>query len=71
MTATGSTIMPFGKYKGNLLEDIVDDDPDYVDWMLGQEWFQEYEDLYEYFETEMNRRKESKGEYVPPEKRRS
>jgi uncharacterized protein (DUF3820 family) len=31
--------MPFGKYKGKLLEEIIVDDPSYVDWLVGQEWF--------------------------------
>jgi uncharacterized protein (DUF3820 family) len=34
-------VMPFGKYKGRLLEEILIDDPSYADWLAGQEWFRE------------------------------
>lgn len=27
------TIMPFGKHQGSMIEDIIDDDPDYMAWM--------------------------------------
>lgn len=30
----GRFIMPFGKYKGEYLDDIEIDDPDYIDWLL-------------------------------------
>jgi hypothetical protein len=26
--------LPFGKHKGEILEDVIDDDPEYVDWMV-------------------------------------
>jgi uncharacterized protein (DUF3820 family) len=32
-------VIPFGKYKGSLLEEILVDDPSYVDWLAGQDWF--------------------------------
>src|SRR5262249_17274071 len=32
-------VMPFGKYKGRLLEEILIDDPSYVDWLAAQDWF--------------------------------
>jgi uncharacterized protein (DUF3820 family) len=32
-------IVPFGKYKGRLLEEILVDDPAYVDWLAEQDWF--------------------------------
>src|SRR5262249_3747354 len=32
-------VMPFGKYKGRLLEEIVVDDPSYLDWLAAQDWF--------------------------------
>jgi uncharacterized protein (DUF3820 family) len=32
-------VMPFGKYKGKLLEEILVDDPSYVDWLAAQNWF--------------------------------
>jgi uncharacterized protein (DUF3820 family) len=33
------TIIPFGKYKGRLVEEIVADDPGYLEWLSGQDWF--------------------------------
>jgi uncharacterized protein (DUF3820 family) len=39
--------MPFGKYKGRLLEEIFVDDPSYLDWLAAQDWFHtEFEGLY-------------------------
>jgi uncharacterized protein (DUF3820 family) len=32
-------VMPFGKHKGRLLEEIVVDDPPYLDWLVEQLWF--------------------------------
>jgi|SRR5262249_8295405 len=32
-------VMPFGKYKGRLLEEILTDDPSYLDWIVEQSWF--------------------------------
>jgi uncharacterized protein (DUF3820 family) len=29
-----ATIMPFGKYKGKTLEDIGEENPTYISWML-------------------------------------
>jgi uncharacterized protein (DUF3820 family) len=31
--------LPFGKYKGQLLEQIFDADPSYIEWLARQEWF--------------------------------
>ena len=37
----------FGKYRGNLVEDIVVRDADYIRWLLSQDWLpREYPDLY-------------------------
>lgn len=30
--------LPFGKYRGKLLVDIAEDDPQYLHWLLEQEW---------------------------------
>lgn len=30
----GRYLMPFGKYKGDFVSDIVSEDPKYIDWML-------------------------------------
>jgi uncharacterized protein (DUF3820 family) len=34
-----SNIVPFGKYKGRLLEEVLADDPAYIEWLTGQDWF--------------------------------
>jgi uncharacterized protein (DUF3820 family) len=40
-------VMPFGKYKGRLLEELLVDDPAYVEWLADQEWFRtQFEGLY-------------------------
>ena len=41
MTATdkGANIVPFGKYKGRLIEELLVDDPNYLEWLSGQDWF--------------------------------
>jgi uncharacterized protein (DUF3820 family) len=40
-------VMPFGKYKGRLLEEILVDDPSYLDWLAAQDWFRtEFEGLH-------------------------
>lgn len=33
------SIVPFGKYKGRLVEELVADDPAYLQWLCGQDWF--------------------------------
>ncbi len=40
-------IFTFGKYRGNLVEDTVASDPDYIRWLLRQKWLsEEHPDLY-------------------------
>ncbi len=40
-------IFTFGKYRGNLVEDTVANDPDYIRWLLKQKWLSEEQpDLY-------------------------
>lgn len=34
--------IPFGKWKGSTLAEVVECDPGYVDWMLRQEWLDPY-----------------------------
>ncbi len=37
----------FGKYRGQLVEDIIASDPDYIRWLLRQKWIpNDYPDLY-------------------------
>lgn len=32
--------LAFGKYKGYLIEEIIDDDPNYIEWAIDEiEWF--------------------------------
>jgi uncharacterized protein (DUF3820 family) len=39
MTDTEPKIIPFGKYKGRLVEEGLADDPAYLQWLAGQDWF--------------------------------
>jgi hypothetical protein len=39
MTDQPSNIVPFGKHKGKLIEEVLVDDPGYPQWLAGQEWF--------------------------------
>jgi len=34
-----SSILPFGKHKGRSIEEIFLDDPQYLQWLVGQTWF--------------------------------
>ena len=34
-----TNIVPFGKYKGRLIEELLVDDPSYLEWLAGQDWF--------------------------------
>lgn len=34
-----SNIVPFGKYKGRPIEEVLIDDPSYLQWLSGQDWF--------------------------------
>jgi hypothetical protein len=31
--------MPIGKYRGLPIAEVADHDPDYVGWLVGQDWF--------------------------------
>jgi uncharacterized protein (DUF3820 family) len=44
-----NTVLPFGKFKGMKLKEIRDESGGlrYLDWLLGQDWFEEKEDLFE------------------------
>jgi len=33
----GAYIMPFGKHKGCTLDDILEDDPSYINWMIEED----------------------------------
>src|SRR6516164_9112004 len=39
MNEPKGSIVPFGKYKGRLIEELLLDDPVYLQWLSGQEWF--------------------------------
>ena len=53
MSVDGTEVfIPFGKYKGEALEDIP---CTYLDWLVGEEWFEEkfpdlFEDVCEYLD---------------------
>lgn len=40
MSLSGMTPMSFGKHKGESLQSVFDQYPDYVDWLMGQGWFE-------------------------------
>src|SRR5262245_27071608 len=41
-------VIPFGKYKGRLLDELLVDDPSYLDWLAEQEWFRsDFSTLYQ------------------------
>lgn len=43
--------MTFGKYEGHTPRWIIENDPDYVDWLMYQDWFEEqHPHLYEVFD---------------------
>jgi hypothetical protein len=37
----GAHIVPFGKYEGLLLEEIIVGDPSYIEWLDAQDWFRD------------------------------
>jgi uncharacterized protein (DUF3820 family) len=39
MTDDSPKIIPFGKYKGRLVDEVLVDDPGYLQWLAGQDWF--------------------------------
>jgi uncharacterized protein (DUF3820 family) len=39
MTDSDPRIIPFGKYKGRLVDEVLLDDPAYLQWLAGQDWF--------------------------------
>jgi len=39
MTDQPANIVPFGKYKGRLVEELLVDDPAYLQWLSQQDWF--------------------------------
>jgi uncharacterized protein (DUF3820 family) len=39
VTDQPANIVPFGKYKGRLIEEVLVDDPGYLQWLAGQDWF--------------------------------
>lgn len=34
-----ANVVPFGKHKGRLIEELLIDDPGYLEWLAGQDWF--------------------------------
>ena len=46
----GGYVMPMGKYRGEILEDVMKKDPQYVRWLLGSEWSDKYPRMKEMLE---------------------
>ena len=38
---TNSVIIPFGKYSGSDIDDVIARDPSYIHWLMQQPWFRE------------------------------
>ena len=38
-TTDGGTVIPFGKHQGRTIEELLVDDPEYLQWLSGQDWF--------------------------------
>lgn len=38
-SSRGINLMPMGKYRGVPIGNVVDYDPDYVGWLVEQDWF--------------------------------
>jgi uncharacterized protein (DUF3820 family) len=36
-----ANIVPFGKHRGKTVEEILDADPRYLDWLTAQDWFRD------------------------------
>lgn len=36
-TSIDKYLMPFGKYRGEYVSDVVSEDPGYIDWLLKQD----------------------------------
>ena len=36
---SASGLMPMGKYRGVSIPEVVAHDPDYIGWLVGQNWF--------------------------------
>jgi hypothetical protein len=41
MTNNDTNIVPFGKYKGRDILEVLETDPSYLQWLTGQEWFRD------------------------------
>jgi len=39
MTASGGNVIPFGKYQGKTIDELLITDPQYLQWLCGQDWF--------------------------------
>ena len=47
--------MPFGKYTGTLIWQIMQDDPDYFEWLLEETAFELDDEGYEYYKQVMRK----------------
>jgi hypothetical protein len=39
VTNESSKVIPFGKHKGRLVDEVLVDDPGYLEWLTAQDWF--------------------------------
>lgn len=39
--AAGQNIVPFGKHKGKDVLELIEADPNYIQWLVGQDWFRD------------------------------
>jgi uncharacterized protein (DUF3820 family) len=41
VTSNQTTVVPFGKHKGRSIEELLADDPAYLQWLASQDWFRD------------------------------
>ena len=58
MSSLDARVMPFGKYKGQRVDAVADDDPGYLRWLLAEVRFENRPHLYEYVREALARRGE-------------
>ena len=44
---------PFGKYKGELVREIIKNDPSYCQWLYERDFMPKFEDIYNLFKDEL------------------
>lgn len=55
LAVVGGMKIPFGKYEGESINRVVAKDPEYLEWLIEQEWFQDkYPELLEEIEHRLD-----------------